>query len=69
MANVFTDQSSDIDLYTKSQSRNGAKIAILLEELGFTLDLPLSHTLLTLSHRLPYRVHKVDTAKNAHREA
>src|SRR5271155_2284743 len=44
--NVFNDQSAEINFYTKSPSRNGSKVAIVLEELGLNFDLRLLHTLL-----------------------
>jgi len=39
MATIFDGPGSDIDFYTEPHSRNGAKIAILLEELGLTYRL------------------------------
>jgi hypothetical protein len=50
--NVFNDKSAKIDFYTESHSRNGATIAILLEELGLNFDLRLMHTLLIPSPQI-----------------
>lgn len=70
MSTLFNNQSSDVDFYTKSGSRDGATVAILLEELGCALDptLPTLDYADSCSYSLPYRVHKPDTDKNAVKE-
>lgn len=70
MSTNFDNQSSDVDFYTKSGSRDGATVAILLEELGCVLhpSLPAGCYADPCSHSLPYRVHKPDTDKNTLKE-
>ena len=70
MSTVINDQSSDVDFYTRSGSRDGATVAILLEELKCALDptLPTSGCANPCSHSLPYHVHKLDSDKNTHKE-
>ena len=70
MSTFFNNQSSDVDFYTKSGSRDGATVAILLEELGCVLHprFPTLGYFDPYSHSVPYRVHKPDTDKNALKE-
>lgn len=72
----------DITLYT-TQTPNGIKISIALEELGYVLSgfiflfffflSPVARCLvdavwLTLLNRLPYKVEKIDISKNTQKE-
>jgi glutathione S-transferase len=64
----------DITLYT-TQTPNGIKISIALEELGYVVPFPFLYDQinlwcggLTLLDRLPYKVEKIDISKNTQKE-
>ena len=57
----------NITLYT-TQTPNGIKISIALEELGYSSFLGLLEALVLTDCSLPYKVEKIDISKNTQKE-
>lgn len=57
----------NITLYT-TQTPNGIKISIALEELGYSSLLGPLEALVLINCSLPYKVEKIDISKNTQKE-